>query len=478
MIKETKLLMKTFFLTSMILCLVTLETNAQSRVQVVIDTENPGVTIPEDYIGFSFEMERLLPGKNGSYYFSPANEPLIKTLKMFGLKSLRVGGNTADRPWIDVPNETDIDTFFAFVKKLDGVKVIYTVRLREGNRERAADIAKYIMDNYSSLIDCFAIGNEPNMFAKEYDVYKDEWEKYTELIISKSPNAKFCGPSSTPGKTEWSEKFANDFANSGIIKFISQHAYPGGNGSKVEDPAAERKNMLSIDWIKSCKNFYNSFVPAAEVNGLPYRIEEVNSFYNGGAVNVSNTFASALWGLDYMYWWAQHNMTGINFHTGDSVAAGDGTNPCMYASFVTSDNGYYVRPLGYAVKAFDMTAKGSFVPLQFTSNDDDVNVTGYAVLSQNKNLFITLINKEIGEEAREVNIVFKINGKFAKGEVMHLNSPGGDAAVTGIKLGNSEITDSAEWNGEWTLFEQNLNDGDFIIDVPATSAALIKLSFE
>ena len=49
-----------------------------------------------------------------------------------------------------------------------------------------------------------------------------------------------------------------------------------------------------------------SFVPQAISNALPYRLEEVNNYFNGGATNVSNTFASALWGLDFMYWWAAH----------------------------------------------------------------------------------------------------------------------------------------------------------------------------
>ncbi|KKR72162.1 MAG: hypothetical protein UU15_C0034G0021, partial [Candidatus Levybacteria bacterium GW2011_GWC2_40_7] len=98
-----KLMKKTFFIT----------------IQITVDIKDPGITVPENYIGFSFETEKLLPDNKGKYFFSSSNKALIATLKILGMKSLRIGGNTADRPWYNVPDETDIDTFFAFVKRLD-----------------------------------------------------------------------------------------------------------------------------------------------------------------------------------------------------------------------------------------------------------------------------------------------------------------------------------------------------------------------
>ena len=64
--------------------------------------------------------------------------------------------------------------------------------------------------------------------------------------------------------------------------------------------------MLSRTWVESYQRFYDSFANAAQADGLLFRIEETNSYFNGGAKDVSNTFASALWGLDYMHWWASH----------------------------------------------------------------------------------------------------------------------------------------------------------------------------
>src|SRR3982751_5656591 len=86
----------------------------------------------------------------------------------------------------------------------------------------------------------------------------------------------------------------------GRVRWITQHAYPGGSGRKVEDVAAGRNQILSPEFQQSYEHFYQLFAPAVMADKLTYRIEETNNFYNGGAKDVSDTFASALWGLDYL----------------------------------------------------------------------------------------------------------------------------------------------------------------------------------
>src|SRR5439155_7730428 len=161
-------------------------------------------------------------------------------------------------------------------------------------------------------------------------------EQYIKAINDPSvaPGAVFCGPSTTPGKSAWARDFARDFGADGRVKIISQHSYPGGSAPKVIDPAAGRDLMLSPDWLTGYQKFYDSFAPAAIENGLRFRLEETNSFFHGGAKDVSDSFASALWALDYMHWWAFQGAAGLNFHTGDQVAAGENMKPCWYATFV------------------------------------------------------------------------------------------------------------------------------------------------
>jgi hypothetical protein len=460
------------------LCLSSREVLPQSQVTAVVSTKELGPPIPDEFTGLSFEMESVLPGRDGRHLFNAENEPLIEMFKALAIKSLRVGGNTADRPAVGVPSHQDIDNLFAFAH-VAGVKVIYTLRLRGGDPERAAETAKYIVDHYGSDLTCFAIGNEPNVFAREYPAYRDEWRKYVQMITApeNAPTAQFCGPSSTPGKVDWCRDFARDFGSSQLVPFIAQHAYPGGSGRRVTSPAAGIDSMLSASWVRSYENFYRSLVAAIQPAGLSYRLEETNNFFNGGAAGVSNAFASALWGLDYMCWWASHGALGLNFHTGDRVAAGEATTPCKYAVFVTTLSGYSVHPLGYAIKAFGLGFRGRIAPVRVEANADEINLTAYGTMSSGGILSITLVNKEHGPGGRDAGVTLVPNESFAKGEVIYLAAPNGDVAATsGITLGGTEIKDDGTWEANRIQLPGPSEAGEFTVTVPAASAAIVRLA--
>jgi hypothetical protein len=460
-----------------LLCLPAAGLLAQSAVSVALEPKNPGAAVPADFSGLSFETQAVLPKKDAGYYFRPDNRPLIDLFHTLGLKSLRIGGNTSDNPAVKIPVEADIDRLFAFARAA-GVKVIYTVRLREGDPAAGARIAKYVVDYYASDLACLAIGNEPNMYAKTFPVYHDLWLKFMTAITAPdmAPSAVFCGPSTTPGKGTWAADFSKDFASTGRLAFISQHSYPCGSGSKVTDVVAGRDKLLAADLPAAYEKLYQAFVPSVQASGLPYRLEETNNFYNGGAKDVSDTFASALWGLDYMWWWAMHGAAGLNFHTGDKVAAADASAPCRYAVFLTSPAGYAVHPLGYAMKAFDLGSHGRMVPVHVTANDDHLNLTAYSILAPDGALCVTIINKEHGANARDATVTLASGGGYARGEAIFLTAPGGDvAAKTGLLLGGAPIGDDAGWGGQWTPLPAPASDGAFVIKIPAATAVVVRL---
>jgi len=245
----------------------------------------------------------------------------------------------------------------------------------------------------------------------------------------------------------------------------------------MKDPVAGREKLLKADMPSSYAKKYDSFAPDILATGRPYRFEETNNFYDGGAKDVSDTFAAALWGLDYMWWWAAHAAGGLNFHTGDKVAAGDNAAVCRYAVFVTSPAGYAVRPLGYAMKVFDLGSHGRLVPVRMTANGDHLNFMAYSVLAPDGALYVTLINKEHGVDARAAAVTLAPGGTYARGEALFLTAPDGDvAAKSGILLGGSSIDDAANWKGGWTPLAAPAADGTFMTKVPAATAVVVKLS--
>ena len=176
----------------------------------------------------------------------------------------------------------------------------------------------------------------------------------------------------------------------------------------------------------------------------------MNNFYNGGAKDVSDTFAAALWGLDLMHWWAVHGARGINFHTGDAVAAGQAITVCKYAAYLSAADGYLTRPLGYAIKAFDLTGHGLIVPVA-VAGASGVNLTAYGILGGDGSLCVTLINKEHGPAARTASVALRVGPGFGAGQEMLLAAPDGNvAAESGVTLGGALIRDDGSWAGNRT----------------------------
>ena len=464
----------------------------ESPVTLTIDPADAGPAVSPEFIGLSFEAVQLLPNENGVRYFRPDNQPLLNLYRQLGVRSLRIGGNTSDRDARKLPGEADWDSLFAFAKAAD-LKVIYNLRLLNGNAEDAARTVKYIMDHYAPQVECFSIGQEPSAYPTEkvdtransermgagaekfsYDMYRQSWTQFARVIRAAVPDVKFCGPA-VHNNGEWARKFIADFGRSNNVTMCVMHLYAGGAGNKVPTPEIGRDRMLSGEFLKTYQKLHDGFVPMAQSNGLSYRLEEVNNYFNGGATNVSNTFASALWGLEFMHWWAAHGAAGLNFHTGDRVAAGSSLQPSRYTAYHSSPNGYHVRPLGYAIKAFDLGSRGKIAPLKVSSNVQELYLAAFAVLS-NRTLFVTLINKEHGSTARDAAVTLQPGVPLRGARIIRLTAPEGDVAATsGVTLGGAEVTEDGNWNGRWEQVSVP-NKDELTLTVPAASAAVLELT--
>jgi hypothetical protein len=169
-------------------------------------------------------------------------------------------------------------------------------------------------------------------------------------------------------------------------------------------------------------------------------------------------------------------MIGINFHTGDTVAARDESKPCRYATFWTSPKGYNIHPIGYAEKMFSLGGQGRLVPATVT-NQDNLNLTIYTALFGQKTLYVTFINREHGTNARAANVTIVPGFDNSRGQVIFMTAPGGDvSSKTGVTLGGAEIRDDAVWRGKWTALPKPSRNGQFSLKLPAASAALVKFT--
>ncbi|HWZ96091.1 MAG TPA: hypothetical protein VNW30_12920 [Opitutaceae bacterium] len=461
------------------LCLSAATLRAQSPVALQVDLAHPGRVVPADFCGLSYEIKMVLRhDTTKKYYFSPDNGPLVSAFKTLGVKHLRVGGNTAERPSVAIPGEPDIDSLFGFAQAAE-VKVLYTLRLEGNTTAAAAGTAKYVMDHYRDRVSCFTVGNEPDKPWK-YPDYLAEWKKFTAAILSPdcAPDAKFCGPSARHQKVEFARLFANDMGGWAHLAYVTEHYYPRGDGDKVTDPAKERRLLLSPGLYQGYRKFYDAFVPEAKAKGTGYRLEETNSYGRGGAAGASDTFAASLWSVDYLYWWAWHDALGVNFHAGQKEPRGvSGPNrPNLYTPLTLLPNGIKVLPMGYGMKLFNLGGQGRLVPVNVTANPDHLNLAAYGTLASDQALFITVLNKEFGAKGHPAKLTINSGRPGAGGKIIFMSAPGGDiTAVGGITIGGAGIMEDGSWGGKWSDLPAVAQDGSVTVVVPAASAAVIEL---
>jgi hypothetical protein len=493
-------------------------------VTIRIDAGPAGPAVPRDFAGLGFERGPLNPGNAGvdGYLFSPENDSLVTLFRNMGLRNLRIGGGSVDNmspAGAGGDGFAGIDNLFAFARAA-GVRVIYTLRLLNPSAKPVRDldtlnarVAGHIWRRYREHVASFAIGNEPDWHAfhtyaghpadpaiyeeisgvpgSAYSSYRARWQDLAAVVAEAAPGAPLSGPDTgaygpltfTPSPetgVSWTQRFARDERDRGRIADITQHYYVGGGPGKTSARQAI-SNMLSPEWVNGTAIgtqparttytpypwFYASHLAAVVAAGQRYRLTESND-YLGGVPGASNAFASALWALDYLHWWAAHAAAGVNFHN----------KQWLYTATVVPDPAaagarYAVTPKGYGIKAFALGSAGQVRPVTI-ANADGINLTAYCVGEAGED-HVTIINKTHGARAADADVTIVPPGPGRPtAQVMTLESGvPGDAAQTSATLGGAPITGDAPWDGTWNALADP--HGGIGLTVKAATAAIVRI---
>ena len=447
-----------------------------------------GTDLPPLFLGLSMEMSALLP-ENGHYYFDTADKPLVQTFRTLGVTSLRVGANNVDKPTVAVPQEKDIDQLFTFARAA-GLKVIYSFRLKGGNSADSARLAAYIAAHYADTLDSFSIGNEPDLYSrdlnvpaalKKYPGLFKEWKAHYDAILQAVPTAMFEGPA-CGNNSSYILNLEKDVFPGGHLKMATDHYYFLGSGRAAEkDPAASRDRFLLDSIHQHYEKIYAKVGAVLAKEGVPYRLDEMNSCYTGGAKESSDTYASTLWGLDCTHWWATQHIVGVNYHTIESFfPRPDGTlSAANYSSFLHLPGGAGVeyRPMAYALAAFSQGAHGQ--PLHVTATTPHgYNFDAYGYKDHDGSIYVTLINKSYGPKAQPATVTLQLPAGTASGTWQRLDVVQKDndiSAMTGITLGGAPLDPQGTWSGKWQPVPAD-GGGTPTIQVAPTSATILRLS--
>jgi hypothetical protein len=348
------------------------------------------------FAGLSYEKSELY-----GPLFSASNSDLIGMFKRLGPSILRVGGNSVDKNvWSpNGPGQTagqiapsDVASLAAFVKAT-GWQCLYGINLGGAatgatTPTLAADEVAYAVQQFGSSLLGIEIGNEcdlygdaGNYFAGNWSLsqFLTLWQEFRAAILANAPGVPITGPADAGNESTWTVPFGQTVTKSEIT-LLTQHYYRA-NGALSTSTAAY---LITPDPTLTAD--LAILKTGAQSIGIPYRMSECNSFYNGGASGVSNSYASSLWVIDYLFNCAQAGAAGANFHGG-----GDGPGYTPIADNAGSVVG--ARPEFYGILLFTLAGQGSLYTTEISAGT--LNVTAYAVKTSTGALNLVVVNKDL-----------------------------------------------------------------------------------
>ena len=351
-----------------------------------------------------------------------------------------------------------ISTSCRHFQKLTGWPVLFGLNLAGYQVAASANEAAYLYNSLGSSLYALQFGNEPNYFAsnglRPYNFtvsdYLNDWTTYYANIKPLAAQASFAGPDVVQG-SDWISAFAD--AENDKVKLIDGHYYITGPAT---DPSITYQYLLSADAVLPL--YLQGIYSTASKYGLPYRITECNNIWGGGKAGVSDIFASALWGLDFMWTVAENNGQGINFHDGQGI---------IYSPLTMSAGAVVVHPEYYAMLAFRYaSANGTIIPAKIDAAA--FRCSAYACVKTDNSYAITLINRE---EKNNIAFNIQVSKTVSSVQIARLTAPS-ITSTANVTFGGSAIST----NGTFTpvaVAPQSINQKNFTVNMPAGSAAVV-----
>ena len=352
------------------------------------------------------------------------------------------------------------------------------------------------------------IGNEyDNVTTLTPAEYYETLKQYYAAIQQALPHTKVkvSGPSANTAKVNTQlEGFvaavqADIEGNKGtdprkMFSEISSHYYHGSHCGA---------SNLSIATLMSTKTYTDTQAKLTGIMDLdnklggkiPSVLNESNSASCSGQPEVSNSYATSLWALDYQLQAAQTGISRIEFHTNTAAVCGDfkpRTSPeypisyRYYGAFCAADQAQLDKhelsatPLYYGLWAFRQVPEGHFVDLGLVDTDT-AKLRAYGVKGRDGKLTVVLLNIQDPAAAASTDDAVTLNlPGFRKGHAVTLTSTGaGGLASTdasAITLGGQTVKANGHASGKIDDTKVDVDNGSASITVAPGTAQIITFS--
>jgi hypothetical protein len=463
------------------------------ELTVKVGTKAFGGPMPGGFLGVSFEYRALRFYAGGApRRLDPVPLALLQGLAAGGRPVIRVGGNSTDETWWRGPHQRrpiGVDyrltrawmaTARSFAERLRA-RLILGINLDSGRPGVAATEGRALVHGIGRrLIQEFEIGNEPDLYGAapgspaprdaavhRYDLseYEHDFAAYSRVL----PPLRLAGPAlSGPSWVDGLGTFAGQAPRLGLLTY---HRYPlTACIRNPSDPGFPSITNLLSD--SSSEGLADGVLPVAQVareHHLNLRLTELNSASCEGRAGVSDSFASALWGLDTLFNLKAAGVHGVNFH----MLPGS-----HYELFTVSRTRHgrhrhwqaFVHPLYYGALMFARAFPPGAAALPVQA--PETAVKAYATRDPKGVIRVTLINKD---PAHGQAVDIELPGRRRAGALQRLRAPSAGAR-SGVRLAGQSFgaeTATGQLAGRLRTTKIAESGGSYRIELPAASAALL-----
>jgi hypothetical protein len=412
-------------------------------VTITVGTGN-GALLRDDFIGLSFEADVI-----ASPALTAGN--LAQYLRTLGPGVMRFGGNFVDKTFWTSRGETAPSWAVATLTPADlerlnnlatssGWRVLLGVNLKHRDPARAADEAAHAKRILGDRLGGIQIGNEPNYYSgySKAQLWAD-FQAYRTAIQRAVPGLGVMGPETgrVTAAVGWLTDFAARQKAAGVsISALTTHYYP----ACAKSGAVTIGTLLSEGYRNGERARAQLLADQAAGLGVPGLMDEANSVSCEGKDGVSDTFASALWAIDFEHLVAQTGVRGLYFHS--AIARCGGPKPLYkaYTPFCAPTDAdaragrLRAQPEYYGLLMLQQVGTGNFQPVENTST---ARVRAYA-LRRDGRLRLVLVNVQDPATSRPLITTVRLGGTYTQGNLVRLTGPG-LAAKTGITLGGHVV---------------------------------------
>jgi hypothetical protein len=451
-------------------------------VSASFDAGEPGAPVAENFLGLSFEVGSLPQIAN---YASSGD--LVALLRSLGGGVLRFGGVTADEqtawvdaasprpPWaLDVLEGGSLNGLSSLAAQ-SGWHVLLTLGLGHFEPLRAAHEAAAAKAALGESLEAIELGNEPDSYAKHGlrtlpwtpVQYQEQINVYRSEIETFAPGIPLAGPD-TSGSSAYEQWGLSEAIYQRPV-LLTGHHYPL---SCAERPGPTIDRLLSPEIRQLEEVSLRRYLFIAHETEVPFRLDETNTVSCGGTPGISNTFASALWAVNYLARAMSMGVSGINLEGNPSNCEGY-TPVCAQSAEDLATGELHAQPEWYALLLAKALLGERPLPTAVRPADRP-NVEAMTFLAADGTLHFVLVDDD-PPGARPVAVHLHVGSGFHGGSVLSLTAPS-PAALTGVELGGQEVQPNGSWLQPATLPRVANRHGVISVKLAPSSAALVTVA--